>query len=135
VRRGTSKTDVLKRVPLFAECSKTDLARLGRIADEVDLREGTELICEGDLARHFFVLLAGEADVRRRGRKINTMRPGDFFGEIGLVTDLETTASVTAVTPMRVLVITRAEFRNVIRDYPGVGLKVLSALAQRVPRP
>ena len=134
-RKPQSKTDALKSVPLFDSCSKADLGRIARIADEIDLPEGKKLIGQGDSARQFFVLLDGWADVRRNGRKVNTMGPGDFFGEIGLVTDLETTASVTAATPMRVLVITRAEFRNVIRDYPGVGLKVLSALAQRVPRP
>ena len=133
MRRGQSKTEVLKRVPLFDECTKNDLARIGRIADEIDLREGKELIREGDLARQFFVLLDGEAEVRRRGRKINTMRPGDFFGEIGLVTDRETSASVTTTKPSRALVVTRAAFQTLLRENPGVQLKVLSALAQRVP--
>ena len=132
-RGGTSKTDILKRVPLFAECSKRDLARIGMIADEIDLREGRELIREGDLARQFFVLLDGSADVRRKGRKINSLGRGDFFGEIGLVTDRETTASVTTTSPVRVLVIARGAFRSLLREYPGVQLKVLSALAQRIP--
>ncbi|MHB8643610.1 MAG: cyclic nucleotide-binding domain-containing protein [Gaiellaceae bacterium] len=132
-RGGTSKADILKRVPLFAECSKSDLARIGRIADEVDLRAGKELIREGDLGRQFFVLLDGSADVRRKGRKIAALGRGDFFGEIALVTDRETTASVTTTSPARVLVITRAAFRGLLRDHPGVQLKVLSALARRIP--
>jgi len=132
-RGGTSKADILKRVPLFAGCSKGDLARIGRIADEVDLREGKELIRENDLARQFFVLLDGSADVRRKGRKIATLGRGDFFGEIGLVTDRATTASVTTTSPTRVLVIMRHAFRTLLREHPGVQLKVLSALAQRIP--
>lgn len=127
-----SKTDVLKKVPLFEECSKSDLAKIGRVADEIDLKEGKELIREGELARQFFVLTDGKADVRRNGRKVNALGPGDFFGEIGLVTDRLTSASVTTTTPARALVITRASFKTLLRDWPAIQLKVLSALAQRV---
>lgn len=127
-----TKSDVLKKVPLFEECSKSDLAKIGKISDEIDLKEGKELIREGELARQFFILTDGRADVRRKGRKINTLGPGDFFGEIGLVTDRLTTASVTTTTPVRALVITRASFKSLLRDWPAIQLKVLSALAQRV---
>lgn len=126
------KTDVLKRVPLFEGCSKSQLAQIGRIADEIDLPEGKELIREDELARQFFILTDGWADVRRRGRKINSMGPGDFFGEIGLVTDRRTSATVTTTEPARALVITRASFKSLLRDSPSIQLKVLSALAERV---
>ena len=74
-------------MPLFDECSKSDLAKVSRIADEVDVPEGKELIREGELARQFFILTDGWAEARCNGRKVNSMGPGDFFGEIGLVTD------------------------------------------------
>jgi CRP-like cAMP-binding protein len=131
-KKGTSKTDVLKKVPLFEHCSKSDLAKIGKIADEIDLKEGKELIREGELARQFFILTDGRADVRRNGRKINALGPGDFFGEIGLVTDRLTSASVTTTTPARALVITRASFKRLLRDWPAIQQRVLSALAQRV---
>jgi CRP-like cAMP-binding protein len=132
-RKPQTKVDALKAVPLFAECSKSDLARIARIADEIDLREGKKLIGEGDAARQFFILLDGWAEVRRGGRKVNTMGPGDFFGEIGLVTDRLATATVTTIEPSRALVITRASFKGLLRDWPNVQLKVLQALAQRIP--
>jgi len=132
-RKPQSKTDALKSVPLFDSCSKADLGRIARIADEIDLPEGKKLIGQGDSARQFFVLLDGWADVRRNGRKVNTMGPGDFFGEIGLVTDRLATATVTTTTPARALVITRASFKGLLRDSPSVQLKVLQALAQRIP--
>jgi CRP-like cAMP-binding protein len=131
-KNGAGKTDVLKKVPLFEECSKGDLAKIARIADEIDVPEGKELIREGELARQFFILTDGQADVRRNGRKVNTLGPGDFFGEIGLITDRLTSASVTTTTPARALVITRASFKSLMRDAPNIQLKVLSALAQRV---
>jgi len=132
-RKPKSKTDLLAGVPLFAGCSKSDLGRIARIADEIDLPEGKKLIGEGDTARQFFILLDGWAEVRRKGRKVNVMGPGDFFGEIGLVTDRLATATVTTTSPARALVITRASFKGMLRDSPGVQLKVLQALAQRIP--
>jgi CRP-like cAMP-binding protein len=131
-KKGASKTDLLKDVPLFEECSKSDLAKIARIADEIDVSEGKELIREGELARQFFILTDGQADVRRNGRKVNTLGPGDFFGEIGLITDRLTSASVKTTTPARALVITRASFKSLMRDAPNIQLKVLNALAQRV---
>jgi CRP-like cAMP-binding protein len=134
VRRGANtKLDLLGRVPLFAGLSKRDLQRVARIADEIDLREGKQLISEGSSGRQFFILLDGGADVRRKGRRLNTMGPGDFFGEIALLSDRLTTATVTTTEPSRALVITRASFKSLLRDEPSVQLKVLQALADRVP--
>jgi CRP-like cAMP-binding protein len=135
VRRGAnSKVDLLGKVPLFAGLSKRDLQRVARIADEIDLREGKKLISEGYSGREFFVLLEGSAEVRRKGRKVNIMSPGDFFGEIALLSDRLTTATVTTTEPSRALVITRASFKSLLRDEPAVQLKVLQALADRVPQ-
>ena len=135
MRRGANnKVDLLGKVPLFAGLSKRHLQQVARIADEIDLREGKELISEGYSGREFFILLDGSAEVRRKGRKVNIMSPGDFFGEIALLSDRLTTASVTTTEPSRALVITRASFKSLLRDEPAVQLKVLQALADRVPQ-
>ena len=135
MRRGANnKVDLLGKVPLFAGLSKRHLQQVARIADEIDLREGKELISEGYSGREFFILLDGSAEVRRKGRKVNIMSPGDFFGEIALLSDRLTTASVTTTEPSRALVITRASFKALLRDEPAVQLKVLQALADRVPQ-
>lgn len=131
-KKAATKADLLRKVPLLEGCSRSDLARISRIADEIELPEGKELIRENEVARQFFILTEGWAEVRRNGRKVNTMGPGDFFGEIGLVTERLTSASVTTTEPARALVITRASFKSLLRDSPGIQLKVLTALAQRV---
>ena len=69
---------------------------------------------QGERGGEFFVLLDGEAEVRRNGRKRATVGPGEFFGEIALVSDRPRTATVTATKPVRVLVITDASFRAVL---------------------
>ena len=131
-RRADSKIELLKQVPLFAGLSKKALGEVAKIADEIDLPEGKQLIREDEPGRQFFILLNGEADVRRKGRKLNTMEAGDFFGEISLVTERPTTATVTLTEPSTALVISRPAFRRMLLSQPGVQLQVLEALAERV---
>ncbi|HEX9381117.1 MAG TPA: cyclic nucleotide-binding domain-containing protein [Gaiellaceae bacterium] len=131
-RKASSKIDILNRVPLFAGVSKRGMNEIAKIADEIDLPAGKELIREGDPGRQFFVLLDGEAEVRRRGSKVNTLGGGDFFGEIALVTERPTTASVTLTEPSSALVISRPAFRRLLLAEPGIQLQVLEALADRV---
>jgi CRP-like cAMP-binding protein len=123
----------LKGVPLFKGLSKKDLAAVAKIADELDFPAGKELITEDALGKQFFILLEGHADVRRRGRKINTLGPGDFFGEISLLTDHLTTATVTTASPATVVIITRTNFKRLLREAPSAQWDVLQALAKRAP--
>ena len=127
------KTELLKRVPLFARCSAKELKQVAKIADEIDLPAGQVLTREGDSGREFLVLIEGSADVRRGGRKVNTMDAGDFFGEIALVSGRPRTATVTATSPVRALVITDRAFRQLMRDVPSIQLKVLEAVVERLP--
>jgi CRP-like cAMP-binding protein len=79
------------------------------------------------------VLLEGEARVRRRGRTINKLGPGDHFGEIALLVDRPTTASVETTTPSRIVVISRPSFKRLLRENPGIQLELLQTLAERLP--
>ena len=133
VRRQDPKLLALRTVPLFEGLTKKELAAVGRAADELELPEGRELIREGTFGKQFFILLDGEAVVRRRGRKVNTLRKGDFFGEISLLTDRKATATVTATMPVRTLVVTRAGFKKLVQDDPKVQWRVMTALVKRVP--
>jgi CRP/FNR family transcriptional regulator, cyclic AMP receptor protein len=133
VLRRNQKVELLKKVPLFSRCSKRELAEIATLADEVDLREGKELIREGASGREFFILLEGRADVTKDGKRINQMGPGEFFGEIALVAPSPVrTATVKATTPVRVLVVTAQNFRRLLTGSPEIKLKVLEALAERV---
>ena len=127
-----AKVDLIAKVPLFSHCSKRELEQIASVADEIDLREGKELMREGALGREFFVILEGSAEVTQEGQTINTLGPGDFFGEIALVSDTPRTATVTATSPVRALVITDRSFKRLLRDSPQIQAKVLSALAERL---
>lgn len=130
--RKDKKVEIIRRVPLFAECSKRELADVAALADEIDLPAGRELIREGERGREFFVLLEGNADVRVKGRRRAQMSSGDFFGEVALVADTPRTATVQTTSPVRALVITDRAFRQLLERSPGIQLKVLQALAKRV---
>lgn len=130
--RHNAKVDLIKGVPLFAECSKKELKEVAGIADEIDLREGKELTTQGKPGREFFVLVEGSADVKKSNRRINQLGPGDFFGEISLVKQSPRTATVIATTPVRALVITDRSFRSLMEHQPQIQGKVMSALAARL---
>jgi len=126
------KVELIKKVPLFSRLNKKALQEVAHIADELDLPKGKEMATEGDRGREFFVLLEGEAEVTKGGRRINTMRAGDFFGEIALVSRMPRTASVTASTDVRVLVITEREFAALLKNSPAISRSVAEALAERM---
>jgi CRP/FNR family cyclic AMP-dependent transcriptional regulator len=133
VRLGTdSKAGAIAKAPLFSRCSKRELQRIAQLADEIDLPAGKELTTEGARGREFFVILDGKADVQRGASSVASLGPGDFFGEIALVTDVPRTATVTATTPIRALVITDRAFRELLRASPQIQGKVLEAVAARL---
>jgi CRP/FNR family cyclic AMP-dependent transcriptional regulator len=133
--RKDAKVDLIRQVPLFAQCSRKELAEVASIADEIDLPAGKELIREGERGREFFVLLDGTAEVHKNRRRLRQMEAGDFFGEIALVSDAPRTATVTTSSPARALVITDRSFRGLLRHSPSIQLKVLQALADRITDP
>ena len=130
--RRDAKVELIRKVPLFSHCSKSQLAEVASIADEIDFQEGAELTREGERGREFFVLLEGSAEVRRGGRTVSTLGEGDFLGEIALVTDLPRTATVVTTEPARALVVTDRAFRNLLDGSPEIHHQITAALAERL---
>ena len=131
--RSATKVDLIARVPLFAGLSKSELGQVASIADEIDLPADKVLIREGERGREFFVLLEGEAEVTRKGKKLATRRAGEFFGEIALVSNLPRIATVKTREPVRALVLRDVEFRALLQRAPAIAVKVLQAVADRLP--
>ena len=127
-----AKTDLLKNVPLFASCSKTELQRIASLADELDLADGATLIREGERGREFIVIAEGTVRVTRNGKTVRDLGAGDFIGEIALVADVPRTATVTATSPVRLLVVTDRAFRGLLEQMPSIAKKVLQSLGERL---
>ncbi len=131
--RKNAKVEMLRQVPLFSQCSKKELEEISGVADEVSLAAGRVLIREGARGGEFFVVIDGELDVERKGRNIGVVGAGGFVGEMSLVTGKPRNATVTARGGIRALVITDRAFHRLLAHSPSIQLKVMRALAERVP--
>jgi CRP/FNR family transcriptional regulator, cyclic AMP receptor protein len=129
-----AKIALLERVPLFAACSRSELVEVALSADERDLPDGHVLTREGERGREFFVLVDGTVTVSRGGTKVADLGPGEWFGEIALLTYRPRSATVTATSPVRALVIDDRDFRRVVETTPRIALKVLASVGQRLER-
>ena len=126
------KVELLKCTALFAECTKAELIEVALSADEREAPAGDSLMEEGQGGREFFVLVEGAVVVKRRGRKLADLGPGDWFGEIAILTYKPRTATVTAISPVRLLVISDRAFRRVVETTPRIALNVLRSVAARL---
>jgi CRP-like cAMP-binding protein len=124
--------DHLAQLPLFTTCSKRDLRLIASKATPLDIAAGRTIIEEGAPGKEFFVIDEGTALVKRNGRKVATLGPGQAFGELALLDGGPRTATVVADTDMRVLILTRPEFAGLLDEVPGLARKLLQALAGRL---
>ena len=124
--------DQLAQIPLFSACSKRDLQKIARASNEINIDAGRILVEQGDAGREMFVVVDGEAVVKRNNRVVSGLGPGDAIGELALLDHGPRTATVEAATPMTVLVLSAREFSGVIDDVPGLAHKLMGALAARV---
>ena len=130
--RRDAKIELLRKVPLFERVPRKELARVAALASEVSYPQGVALLHERSRDDGFFILLQGEVDVRHGARLLQTLRRGQFFGEIALLADVPRTATVTTGTPVEALLITRADFKRLLTDSPSLALNVLEELAYRL---
>jgi CRP-like cAMP-binding protein len=105
---------------------------LARVTEDLRVEPGTVLCREGKVGHEFFVIVDGEAEVTKGGKRLVTRSAGDFVGEIALLTTKARTATVTATSPLRCFILTRGDFRRVLEENPAVQLKVMTALAERL---
>jgi CRP/FNR family transcriptional regulator, cyclic AMP receptor protein len=132
--RRDAKIELLKTVPLFAGCTKAELRQLASIADEIDLREGTVLTREGRIGHEFFVLIDGTVRISKSKQRLADLEGGAWLGEIALLTKAPRTATATATSQVRTLVIVDRDFRRVLSDMPSIAMKVLTCVAERLSR-
>jgi len=122
----------LANVPIFSGCTKRELAIIARAAKEVSHREGTVIAREGERGIGLFLILEGTCSVTIGGKAKAKLGPGDFFGEVALLDGGPRTATVTALSPLKLVGITGWVFRGLLMEHPSIALKTLEAVAGRL---
>lgn len=122
----------LAGIPIFSECSRKELKAISKLVTPVQIPAGKVLVKEGDPGREFMIIVSGTATVRRGNRKIDTLGPGDFFGELAVLVGVPRTATVTADTDMTVEAMNRQEFSSLLDESPAMAKKILTAAVKRL---
>jgi CRP/FNR family cyclic AMP-dependent transcriptional regulator len=129
---ATAPVDLLERVPLFSGLNRRELERLAGSMKERAFQKGDTLTTEGRGGVGFFVIDEGEADVTVHGEGRAKLGPGDYFGEIALITESDRTATITAETDMRCYGMTMWDFRPLVESNASIAWNMLQALAKKL---
>ncbi|HSO49549.1 MAG TPA: cyclic nucleotide-binding domain-containing protein [Acidimicrobiia bacterium] len=126
------KLDKLGSVPLFSGLGQKDLEQILDRMKETFHVAGDHVIDEGRAGLGFHLILEGEASVIRNGRTAARLGPGEFFGEMALVDDGPRSATVVASTDLTAVVLSKWEFRPLLKDHPEMAWKLIEHLVARV---
>jgi signal-transduction protein with cAMP-binding, CBS, and nucleotidyltransferase domain len=126
---------VISGTPLFAGCSKQELRHVAAVCKETSLPPGQAFIRQGEHGREFYVLLEGTVEVTQDGRTINELGPGEWVGEVALISSEPRTATVTTTSAVRALVLTDEAFQRLLNDVPSIAAKVQASFRQRQSPP
>ncbi len=124
--------DHLAVLPLFAACSKRELRHLAGLTRHHQLDVGEHVFEQGAPSRAAYVIVAGRVEVRRDGRSIAELGPGQVVGELGLLLRRDHSATVTAVTPIEIVALPRAALREAVDEVPGLAWTLLQTVADRL---
>jgi CRP-like cAMP-binding protein len=124
-----AKLDHLRAVRLFRNCSHKQLEQVASIVDEIDVEAGRVLCRQGETGHEAFVVIAGEASVTVDGAEVETLGPGSLVGEISLIDHGPRTATVSAKTPMHLLVVPGNRFAQLLEEVPGLPVVIMRDLA------
>ena len=127
-----SKLDQLSNVRLFSACNKKELGLIGRASDEVEVPAGRVLCEQGKPGFEFYLILDGEAAVKRNGKKVASLGPGQYFGELALLDRGPRNATVEASKDSTLLVLGQREFSGLLDEVPGLAHKLLTSMAARL---
>jgi CRP-like cAMP-binding protein len=125
----SAKIERLRNVPLFAGCSDDQLTAIAQLADEVDVPAGRTIIRQGAHPHEFLVIAEGAAEVHCPVRGVQKLGPGDFVGELSLLSGGTRTATVVTTAPTHLLVFTDRAFLRIVEQVPGLSLKLMRSLA------
>lgn len=129
---ATSSSADLSQIAIFAELSKRELKKVERLMTPLDLKEGATLTRQGEPGREFMIIVEGTARVEIDGATVAHLGPGDFLGELAVITGTPRTATVTSTSAMQVEVLNRREFMALLDESAPIGRKILVGAVKRL---
>jgi CRP/FNR family transcriptional regulator, cyclic AMP receptor protein len=127
-----SKGIDLGEIWLFSACPANQLRMIRKAVEEVEVPAGVVLCEEGTVGREFFYIVEGTATIKRGGRRVTTLGPGRYFGELSLLDRLPRSATIVSETPMSLLVLEQRQFNGLLDSMPGMARKLLVAMSERL---
>jgi CRP/FNR family cyclic AMP-dependent transcriptional regulator len=127
-----ASADVLKKVPLFAGLEKRELEQIAATMRERRFSTGDTVTEEGAGGAGFFIVETGHADIQVEGEQRGTIGPGDYFGEIALLTGSDRTATIKATTDLHCYGMTPWDFRPLVESNSAIAWKLLTAMAEKL---
>ncbi len=122
--------ELLRRVPIFGGLDNRELERIASSMKQRTFRAGDKVTTEGQGGVGFFVIEEGDAKVTIQGDERRHLGPGDYFGEVALLTDRPRTATITAETDLRCYGMTSWDFRPLVETHGSIAWKLLQAMAK-----
>lgn len=126
------KLQLLSNVKMFSALTKKELAMVAKASDLIKVPAGTEVVKELEAGHEFYLIVSGAAVVRRGGRKLASLGPGNYFGEMALLDRGPRTATVVTEEASELLVLGQREFMAILDQVPPVAHKLLVHLAERL---
>jgi len=131
-RMAKAPVDLIKSVPLFSDLDNRELKEVAESMKERTFAAGETVTQEGTGGAGFFVVEEGTATVSFGGQDVRTIGAGDYFGEIGLIADIDRTATITADTYLHCYGMTFWDFRPLVESNASIAWKLLQAMASRL---
>jgi CRP-like cAMP-binding protein len=124
--------DFMRDVPLFAGLLRSELDRIALVMNPREVAAGDVVCVEGEPGSEFFIIGGGEAEIDRGGQTVAKLSVGDHFGELALLDRGPRSATVRAVTDLRLYVLRDESFAAVLNEVPALAQKLLAAMARRL---
>ena len=128
----TAVVDVLSGLSLFADISRPQLEAIDHIFEEQHFSPGERLLRKGFTGSGFFIIIEGEAIVQLDDQELARLGRGDFFGEVSILLGDLPTADVSAVGPLRCIVLPGPDVQGFLMAYPSVMYRMLQSEARRL---
>lgn len=131
-REEKNVVEILAKVPLFAGLEEKELRVIADAGHEVSFESGRKIMEQGESGLGFLLVLEGKVEVRKKGRKVATLGPGNFFGEMSVIDDKPRSADVVAVEPTKCFGMASWNFYPVLRRNPGMAIGIIKELVCRL---